>query len=220
MGTSNVWEQDLIPLLVQHKDNDELFQVLVRLMLNLSLPTKKVFLEKYGVEEFKDAMKTNLDLQHNYQKCQENLIVYKSSFADVDVWKVLKSKLSNLLNIPWEDRETEDSYLIERILYLVRNILHVPNSPQDKNRASGEDTTHDKVSKCFVESGFSKIVTFIASSEDCLDYRGHVLEIIAQVLREQDPKSLAMGKGFLLSDKNNFCRPYVNANSNEFKMSA
>ena len=119
MGTSNVWEQDLIPLLVQHKDNDELFQVLVRLMLNLSLPAKKVFLEKYGVEEFKDAMKTNLDLQHNCQKCQENLIVYKSSFADVDVWKVLKSKLSNLLNIPWEDRETEDSYLIERILYLV-----------------------------------------------------------------------------------------------------
>ena len=28
-------------------------------------------------------------------------------------------KLSKLLNIEWEDRETEDSYLIERILYLV-----------------------------------------------------------------------------------------------------
>ena len=27
MGTSNVWDQDLIPLLVQHTDNDELFQV-------------------------------------------------------------------------------------------------------------------------------------------------------------------------------------------------
>ena len=37
------------------------------------------------------------------------------------VWSVLKLKLSKLLNIEWEDRETEDSYLIERILYLVRN---------------------------------------------------------------------------------------------------
>ena len=77
MGTSNVWEQDLIPLLVQHTNNEELFQVLIRLMLNLSMPTRKIFLEKYGAEEFKDEMKTNLDLRHNYQKCQENLLSYK-----------------------------------------------------------------------------------------------------------------------------------------------
>ena len=194
MGTSNVWEQDLIPLLIQHAENDELFGVLVRLMLNLSLPTRKVFVgpNAFSSEEFKDAIKTNLDLRHNYQKCEENLLAYKASFANVDVWHVLKTKLSKLLAIDWEDRETEDSYLIERILYLVRNVLHVANSTTDNNRASGEDTTHDKVAKCFVESGFGKVVTFIASSEDCLDYRGHVLEIIAQVLREQDPVSLAL----------------------------
>ena len=75
----------------------------------------------------------------------------------------------------------------------------MPNSPHDANRASGEDTTHDKISKCFVESGFAKIVTFIASSEDCLDYRGHVLEIIGQVLREQDPKSLALANSVRVS---------------------
>ena len=86
----------------------------------------------------------------------------------------------------------EDTYLIERILYLIRNILHVPNSSNDANRASGEDTTHDRVSKCFVDSGFAKVVTFIASSEEGVEFRGHVLEIIAQVLREQDPRSLAM----------------------------
>ena len=41
------------------------------------------------------------------------------------VWSVLKMKLSKLLNIEWEDRETEDSYLIERILYLVRERVKV-----------------------------------------------------------------------------------------------
>ena len=46
-------------------------------MLNLSMPTRKIFLEKFGAEEFKDEMKTNLDLRHNYQKCQENLLSYK-----------------------------------------------------------------------------------------------------------------------------------------------
>jgi len=33
----------------------------------------------------------------------------------------------------------------------------------------------------------------MASNEECLDYRGYVMEIIAQVLREQDPKA-----GFIL----------------------
>ena len=83
MGTSNVWEQDLIPLLVQHTNNDELFQVLIRLMLNLSMPTRKIFLEKYGAEEFKDEMKSNLDLRHNYQKCQENLLSYKGMIKSI-----------------------------------------------------------------------------------------------------------------------------------------
>ena len=54
-------------------------KVLIRLMLNLSMPTRKIFLEKYGAEEFKDEIKTNLDLRHNYQKCQENLLSYKGN---------------------------------------------------------------------------------------------------------------------------------------------
>ena len=97
MGASNVWAQDLVPLLVQHEENDELFRVLIRLMLNLSLPVMKVFLEKYGAEELKDAMKTNLDLRHNFDKCQEHLLGYKSTFASNDIWIVLKVKLSKLL---------------------------------------------------------------------------------------------------------------------------
>ena len=29
----------------------------------------------------------------------------------------------------------------------MRNIFHIPPAPNDKNRAEGEDTTHDKVIK-------------------------------------------------------------------------
>jgi hypothetical protein len=61
--------------------------------------------------------------------------------------------LKTLLSKDWDDREVDDSHTIERILYLIRNILFIPPNTEDQNRAPGEDTIHDKVSKSFVDSG-------------------------------------------------------------------
>lgn len=190
IGQSNVWEKDLLPILTLHADNNELFLVIVRLMLNLSMPTKKIFQEKYGNEEFpKDA-----EFQYNYENVQRHLYQYKESFTDCPVWETLKHKLKLLLAKSWEDREVDDSHTIERILYLCRNILHIPPNAEDQNRAPGEDTVHDKVSKVLVDSGFGQVITFISSNEDCIQYRPHVMEIIAHLLREQDPKTLAVAQ--------------------------
>lgn len=37
--------------------------------------------------------------------------------------------ISNLFIQDWEQRQEEDNLLIERILLLVRNVLHVPADP-------------------------------------------------------------------------------------------
>ena len=166
----------------------------VRLMLNLSMPTKKIFQEKYGNEEFpKEA-----EFQYNYESVQRHLFQYKECFrswfyftefiklfffswsflcfpniwtnqlrsififqtskSDANIWKQLKSKLQEIFAKNWEDREVEDSHTIERILYLSRNILHIPPNAQDQNRAPGEDTVifftviYDFIPNCFIES--------------------------------------------------------------------
>ena len=73
IGQSNVWGKDLIPILSQHSSQTDLFLVTIRLMLNLSMPTKKIFQEKYGNEDFpKDA-----EFQYNYENVQRHLFQYK-----------------------------------------------------------------------------------------------------------------------------------------------
>merc|ERR1712227_605725 len=190
MGQSNVWAKDLIPILLSKYEDNELFLVTVRLMLNLSMPTKKIFQEKYGNEEFpKEA-----EFQYNYESVQRHLFQYKECFSDANIWKQLKSKLQEIFAKNWEDREVEDSHTIERILYLSRNILHIPPNAQDQNRAPGEDTVHDKVSKALIDSGMGSVLIFICSNEDCIQYRPHVMEIISHLLRDQDPKALAVAQ--------------------------
>ena len=49
--SSNIWTKDLIPLLLQHSDNDDLFNTVVRLMMNLALPRKKMFIDRFNPEE-------------------------------------------------------------------------------------------------------------------------------------------------------------------------
>ena len=78
MGQSNVWAKDLLPILLSRYEDNELFLVTVRLMLNLSMPTRKIFQEKYGNEEFpKDA-----EFQYNFESVQRHLFQYKESFSD------------------------------------------------------------------------------------------------------------------------------------------
>ena len=68
--------KDLIPILLSQYEDNELFLVTVRLMLNLSMPTKKIFQEKYGNEEFpKEA-----EFQYNYESVQRHLFQYKECF--------------------------------------------------------------------------------------------------------------------------------------------
>ena len=47
------------------------------------------------------------------------------AFADEQLFRVLAGYVENLFNKPWEERSDDDRLLIERILILIRNILHI-----------------------------------------------------------------------------------------------
>jgi len=104
-------------------------------MMNLALPRKKMFIDRFNPEELKDALKSDSEIEFNYRKVQEHLITYKESFVNAEIWTTFKNKLSSLLGKPWESREKDDEHHIERMLYLIRNILLIPNSKADANRA-------------------------------------------------------------------------------------
>ena len=61
------------------------------------------------------------------------------------IWKVLAQKVYDVLEKDWEDRKPEDTLLIERILILIRNLLHTPATSDDAKKTTTDLSTHDKL---------------------------------------------------------------------------
>ena len=60
-------------------------------------------------------------------------------------WKILVQKIYDVLEVDWESRRPEDGMMVERILLLVRNLLHTPPTSDDFKKAPEELTSHDKL---------------------------------------------------------------------------
>jgi len=102
----------------------------------------------------------------------------------------------------WDDRLEDDSLLIERILLLIRNILHVPANKQAEKRTDDDASIHDQVIWNLHSNGIDDLLLFIASSPDERRWSMHILEIVSLMLREQNPESLAKaGEGRSRTEK-------------------
>lgn len=75
--------------------------------------------------------------------------------------------------------------LIERILVLIRNVLHVPASPDTERRADNDASLHDQVLWSLHQSGVLDLILYIISSEQEHQYHFHAIEIICLMYREQ-----------------------------------
>ncbi|NXH21197.1 TIM protein, partial [Bucco capensis] len=96
----------------------------------------------------------------------------------------------------WEQRQEEDTLLIERILLLVRNVLHVPPDPTEEQGVDGDASMHDRVLWALHISRMDDLLKFLASSQAEQQWALHVLEIISLMFRDQSPEELALlGQG-------------------------
>lgn len=51
----------------------------------------------------------------------------------------------DVLETEWEDRKPEDTLLVERILVLIRNLLHTPPTSDDAKKTAADMSLHDKL---------------------------------------------------------------------------
>uniref|UniRef100_A0A8C9FS96 Timeless N-terminal domain-containing protein n=1 Tax=Pavo cristatus TaxID=9049 RepID=A0A8C9FS96_PAVCR len=120
-----------------------------------------------------------------------------SSFWRAILAEFLGSLLYTLLGLgDWEQRQEEDTLLIERILLLVRNVLHVPPDPAEEQGVDGDASVHDRVLWALHISGMDDLLKFLASAPAEQQWALHVLEIISLMFRDQSPEQLAaLGQG-------------------------
>ncbi|XP_022825293.1 protein timeless homolog [Spodoptera litura] len=181
-GQTKVLQTDLIPMLIDHWENTELFDVTLRLLVNLTNPALLLYREEVPVER---------TARHNYLQILSHLQAYKEeAFTKVETWNIFAKKLAKVLEIDWTERDEDTGLIIERILILIRNVLHVPADLDKERRPENDASVHDQVLWGLNQSGILDIILYM-SSENEKQYFMHILEIISQLLREQNPSSLA-----------------------------
>ncbi|XP_054833022.1 protein timeless homolog isoform X2 [Eublepharis macularius] len=129
--------------------------------------------------------------RHHFLQIVSYLQAYKEAFASEKVFGVLSEKLYDLLQLDWEQRQEEDNLLIERILLLLRNVLHVPADPDEEKIIDDDAGVHDRVLWAMHLSGMDDLLKFLACSQSEQQWSLHVLEIISLMFRDQNPEQLA-----------------------------
>ncbi|XP_063824228.1 protein timeless homolog isoform X1 [Ostrinia nubilalis] len=181
-GQTKVLQTDLIPMLINHWENTELFDVTLRLLVNLTNPALLLYREEVPTER---------TARHNYLLILLHLQSYKEeAFTKVDTWNVFAKKLAKVLEIDSMERDEDTGLIIERILILIRNVLHVPADLDKERRPENDASVHDQVLWALNQSGILDIILYM-SSENEKQYFMHIIEIISHLLREQNPSSLA-----------------------------
>ncbi|XP_032569410.1 protein timeless homolog isoform X3 [Chiroxiphia lanceolata] len=186
LGAAQILQNDLLPILVQYPQDKVLFDAIVRLMVNLTQPALLCF----------GKVPADAASRHHFLQVLSYLQAYKEAFASEKVFVVLSEKLYDLLQLDWEQRQEEDTLLIERILLLVRNVLHVPPDPTEEQGVDGDASVHDRVLWALHISGMDDLLKFLASAQVEQQWALHVLEIISLMFRDQNPEELAaLGQG-------------------------
>ncbi|XP_056418349.1 protein timeless homolog [Hyla sarda] len=181
LGTAQILQNDLVPLVIQHHNDKQLFDAVIRLMVNLTQPALLCF----------GKIPQDPTFRHHFLQVVSYLQAYKEAFANERLFVVLSEKLYELLQMDWEQREEEHNLLIERILLIVRNILHVPADPEEEKNVDDDASVHDRVLWAIHMSGMDDLVKFLASSETEQQWSMHVLETVSLMFRDQNSEQLA-----------------------------
>uniref|UniRef100_T1IWD6 Timeless N-terminal domain-containing protein n=1 Tax=Strigamia maritima TaxID=126957 RepID=T1IWD6_STRMM len=181
LGTMKIMVTDLLPLFKNYWEDKTLLDIVLRLLVNLTNPALVLY-EDIPIDRI---------LRNHYLEIVHHLQCYKQAFQEEKIFNILTNKLGHLFELDWEHRQEEDRLIIERILILVRNVLHIPPNPQEEKRTDNDASVHDNVLWALHKSGMENILLYVANSKDESNFCVHVIEIISLMFREQNASQLA-----------------------------
>jgi timeless len=183
---SDIITNDLIPLmkvLGTKKGDAELFDIVLRLMVNLTQSALNCF----DMKQPEDKIKQNIFIE-----IDNSLQGIKESFADETFSQVLTDKLVTINAKQWEDRPEEEELIVERILYLIRNILAIKTNDTDDNRLETDLNSHDLLILSFKKSKLLDILIEMLKPKSHFNYTIHLLEIVSLIVKDQSPEELVV----------------------------
>lgn len=191
LGCLNIIRTDMIPIIVQHcndpsdEEQKQLFDLVVKICVNLTSPAL-MFFEKQEIPD--EPEKKQL-----YMKFISYLHNYKTAFADnVSIWTVLNKYINYILDLDFYQRTEEDWILFERIIIVIRNILHIPVDTSLSMGVNTELNAHDMCLYRMDKSGhFETLFKISESTEHGPKFCLHIMETVFLMLREYEPEALS-----------------------------
>lgn len=192
MGAAHLVQKDLIPMLIHLGENEELVDIVIRLLVNLTSPVDICFNKNADVaEEEGNKNKITNTFQTKRMEVISHLQAYKKAFTSGKTLAAVGCQLGRILQMDVEERTENNLVLFERLLLLIRNILHVPASPEEEQRTDDDASLHDQVLWNMHINGIDELLVYISSSEEEGRWTMHIMEIIFLIFREQNPEVLA-----------------------------
>lgn len=185
LGLLNIVETDLIPMikLDLRQDEGKVYEFLVRLLVKLTYP---------ALIHFKEKLPQIKEDENVYMSLNQYLLNYKVAFSrDTKVWHVLAQDIRSIITKDYADVEEEEKVLLERILILIRNIVHVPKNESLDTYIMDDEVVVEDLIDCFDDSGIFEMLLILCSDFDYHQFAFHCLEIFYHLLRQQSPTFLA-----------------------------
>lgn len=184
LGRVNVIGTKFLPILRMHGDEDDVFDLVLRLTMTLTNPTLLMFEEKKPEDKETNQL---------YIEMTMNLYNAKLLFGrSLTFWNAIAKYMSKILDKESEDRQVEETLMLERILVLIRNVVHIPSEPSLENAASGEANPQDQVIEMMSEAGvLANLLRLLENEEDSSNFCLYLLEIFSHAFRDQSAEYIA-----------------------------
>ncbi|KAH0946664.1 hypothetical protein HN011_009855, partial [Eciton burchellii] len=183
LGRAKLLQTDLVRILVHQVKNTELWDILLRLIINLTSSVSVIYNNQIPAEK---------TMYSFYQQIISHLQEYKLALTNDNVWFAVSGRLRKLLSIDSIERDEETELTIERILVFIRNVLQIPSC--DDKKTDKDATVHDEILFAFNASNILNTLIFMIGNNDEQQYHMQILEIISLILCEQNANQLATAK--------------------------
>lgn len=88
LGAANIVETDLLPIIVEYTNKSELFDLIIRLLVNLTTPALLIYNEQLPADK---------GPRQNYLQIELHLQKYKRAFTNIKVWRIIANKLAEVI---------------------------------------------------------------------------------------------------------------------------
>jgi hypothetical protein len=200
LSSWDIVQTRLLPLIYKYQDNKQLQFAATKLVVMLTMPPENGFSEA-SQRQAKDVM-DRLRGDERERKALAFLTVshvrylqeMKDSFLQPHILKCFVDVLADAWARDGFDRDEHDLRVIELVLSLFRNLLHVPNSPP---KSSTKDAKYCNLQENFIVALEKEYIIELVlhliqhvNEEDTKEWNLLLLEMMYLLLRGQNPATL------------------------------